>query len=55
MASNDAWLARTTEEPLEPELPICDAHHHLWDFRADSVDPRYLRARFARVAFGAGD
>jgi L-fuconolactonase len=19
------------ESPLEPELPICDAHHHLWD------------------------
>jgi hypothetical protein len=18
------------ESPLEPELPICDAHHHLW-------------------------
>jgi predicted TIM-barrel fold metal-dependent hydrolase len=21
-----------TEEILEPELPICDPHHHLWDF-----------------------
>src|SRR5215813_13610292 len=20
------------EEILEPELPICDPHHHLWDF-----------------------
>ncbi len=20
-----------TEAPLEPELPICDAHHHLWE------------------------
>jgi L-fuconolactonase len=20
-----------TESPLEPELPICDAHHHLWE------------------------
>jgi L-fuconolactonase len=19
------------ESPLEPELPICDAHHHLWE------------------------
>ena len=27
----DAWLARTIEEPLEPALPICDPHHHLWD------------------------
>ena len=23
-----------TETPLEPELPICDAHHHLWERRA---------------------
>ncbi len=20
-----------TETPLEPDLPICDAHHHLWE------------------------
>jgi predicted TIM-barrel fold metal-dependent hydrolase len=25
------WLARRTEEILEPELPIIDPHHHLWD------------------------
>ncbi len=25
------WLARHTEPVLEPELPIIDAHHHLWD------------------------
>ena len=25
------WLAQVDEEILEPELPICDAHHHLWD------------------------
>ena len=25
-----AWLAQVCEEALEPELPICDAHHHLW-------------------------
>jgi predicted TIM-barrel fold metal-dependent hydrolase len=24
------WLAQVREEALEPELPICDAHHHLW-------------------------
>ncbi len=37
------WLALTTEETLEPELPICDAHHHFWDFRADRVPyHRYL-------------
>ncbi len=26
------WLAQTREEILEPDLPICDPHHHLWDF-----------------------
>ena len=37
------WLALTTEETLEPELPICDAHHHFWDYRMDRVPyHRYL-------------
>ena len=27
----DQWLAQVTEEILEPDLPICDPHHHLWD------------------------
>src|SRR5881227_4469810 len=28
----DAWLAKQEKEPiLEPELPIIDTHHHLWD------------------------
>ncbi len=31
MALNDEWLDRVTEEALEPELPILDPHHHLWD------------------------
>jgi predicted TIM-barrel fold metal-dependent hydrolase len=42
MATNDDWLALTVEETLEPDLPICDPHHHLWDFRHDRVAPRYL-------------
>jgi L-fuconolactonase len=25
------WLALRTESPIEPERPIIDAHHHLWD------------------------
>ena len=25
------WLGQIREEILEPELPICDPHHHLWD------------------------
>jgi predicted TIM-barrel fold metal-dependent hydrolase len=27
------WHALTSETPLEPELPICDPHHHFWDRR----------------------
>jgi predicted TIM-barrel fold metal-dependent hydrolase len=38
----DEWLARTTEAALEPELPICDPHHHLWEFPTG----RYLRDEF---------
>ena len=28
--AHSAWINQVTEEALEPELPICDAHHHLW-------------------------
>ena len=43
MASDNAdWLALTEEEALEPDLPICDPHHHLWDARPGFVQPRYL-------------
>jgi predicted TIM-barrel fold metal-dependent hydrolase len=37
------WLALTPEKPLEPDLPICDPHHHFWDFRMERVPfHRYL-------------
>ena len=37
------WLALTQEETLEPDLPICDPHHHFWDFRTARVPhQRYL-------------
>ncbi len=26
-----AWLARRREEALEPDIPIIDPHHHIWD------------------------
>ena len=29
--SHDDWLAQVVEPVLEPELPIVDPHHHLWD------------------------
>jgi predicted TIM-barrel fold metal-dependent hydrolase len=32
------WLDLVQEEILEPDLPICDPHHHLWDH----PDSRYL-------------
>src|SRR6516165_11141319 len=28
---NSEWLKKLTEEILEPDLPIVDPHHHLWD------------------------
>jgi L-fuconolactonase len=34
----DAWLARREEAVLEPELPIIDSHHHVWD----APRPRYM-------------
>jgi len=40
--TNLAWLGCTVEESLEPDLPICDPHHHLWEFRQDRVAHRYL-------------
>lgn len=39
----DDWLALTPEDTLEPELPICDPHHHLWDLRTARIpQQRYL-------------
>jgi len=42
MATNDAWLAQVQEDAIEPELPICDPHHHLWGKRDGTVEPVYL-------------
>ena len=37
------WLALTQEPTLEPELPICDPHHHFWDLRPERIPyQRYL-------------
>jgi predicted TIM-barrel fold metal-dependent hydrolase len=48
MSERSEWLARGFEEALEPDIPICDPHHHLWEhpnsrylleeFRADLAD-----------------
>jgi predicted TIM-barrel fold metal-dependent hydrolase len=37
------WLALTREPILEPDLPICDPHHHFWDLRTARIPyQRYL-------------
>jgi L-fuconolactonase len=37
------WLALTQETTLESEIPICDPHHHFWDFRSERIPyQRYL-------------
>jgi hypothetical protein len=37
------WLALTQEPTVEPEIPICDPHHHFWDFRTERLPyQRYL-------------
>ena len=41
-SNNQAWLDKVTEPVLDPELAICDPHHHLWDGRKGYVQPRYL-------------
>lgn len=30
--TDDQWLAQVQEQILEPDLKICDPHHHLWDY-----------------------
>ena len=44
VTEHEAWLRMTMEEPIDPELPICDPHHHLWDRPARQNRPgnRYL-------------
>ena len=40
---NNDWLSLTQETTLEPEIPICDPHHHFWDLRPQSIPyQRYL-------------
>ena len=37
------WHELTQETTLEPDLPICDPHHHLWDYRPARIPyHRYL-------------
>ena len=45
----DEWLALTPEPVLEPEIPICDPHHHFWISRPEPVHyQHYLLPELAR-------
>lgn len=45
---DESRLAASAEPPLDPDLPIIDPHHHLWDFRTH----RYLLDEFLRDTSG---
>jgi len=45
MTDTQAWHALTVEPTLEPDLPICDPHHHLWQ---RGPDDKYLLADVLR-------
>ena len=41
-ASRGAWLARTREAALDPERPLVDPHHHLWDWPGNRYFPEHF-------------
>ena len=43
----EAWLNLVKEEPIDPGLPICDPHHHLWDYPDELPEDRV--PTFARL------
>jgi L-fuconolactonase len=43
-SNNHKWLGQVQEKALEPDLPICDPHHHLWERRPKAVQPHYALA-----------
>jgi predicted TIM-barrel fold metal-dependent hydrolase len=46
----EQWLAQSQEPALDPQLPIVDPHHHLWDRGGHT----YLPAQFAAEADASG-
>ena len=42
MSINKEWLDLNKEIAIEPELKICDPHHHLWDNNKNYIQPTYL-------------
>jgi predicted TIM-barrel fold metal-dependent hydrolase len=50
-----AWLELTPETALEPDLPICDCHHHVWAHRHEpAAYQRYLLPDLAADIRGSG-
>ena len=41
-SGTDDWLAQVIEGIVEPELPIVDAHHHLWTRGDDKYEVEEL-------------
>src|SRR3954452_11808631 len=46
---NPEWLGKLSEDILEPDLPIVDPHHHLWDHPGNKY---YLHELLADVNSG---
>jgi L-fuconolactonase len=47
------WVSRLREPVVEPDLPIIDPHHHLWDRLEDRPSTRYMLEDALRD-FGSG-
>ena len=48
MISKEKWLEVNLEKALDPELPICDPHHHLWVKKHNFFQETYLLPDFLR-------
>lgn len=53
LEQRQAWHALTPEPALDPGLPICDAHHHLWE-GGPARRERYLLHDFLREVRQSG-
>jgi L-fuconolactonase len=53
VATNEDWLAQVIEEPIDPDRPICDPHHHLGVDRS-GVEPTYLLPEILADINGSG-
>ena len=48
-APDSGWLSRTPPEPSTVDIPVVDAHHHLWNLPGYDYDPPELLADLAEV------